>query len=125
MSSPVRRVFGGVNRGPGRWDDESYGVSFRFGSRHKRCCHDDGAGTDAAHCARVVHGVTAPGLDPSAPGTSGTAVPNAARTLSISVESDSAMKGAGNDGPSSSILAPSSCVLDDATVTARGGYTNG
>ena len=35
------------------------------------------------------------------------------------------MKAAGNDGPSSSILAPSSCVLDGATVTARGGYTNG
>ena len=46
-------------------------------------------------------------------------------TLSVSVESDMAMKAAGNDGPSSSMLAPSSCVLDGATVTARGGYTNG
>jgi len=43
----------------------------------------------------------------------------------ISVQSDAQMKAAGNAGPSSSILAPASCVLDGATVSARGGYTNG
>ena len=35
------------------------------------------------------------------------------------------MKAAGDFGPSSSILAPSSCVLDGTTVTAEGSYTNG
>jgi hypothetical protein len=35
------------------------------------------------------------------------------------------MHSAGNDGPSSSILAPTSCVLAGGTLTATGGYTNG
>ena len=35
------------------------------------------------------------------------------------------MAAAGNPGPSSTILLPSSCVLRDHTVTAAGGYSNG
>jgi hypothetical protein len=45
--------------------------------------------------------------------------------LSISVESDSQMKAEGNDGPSSSILKPTSCRQTGTTITARGTYTNG
>ena len=59
------------------------------------------------------------------PATSSTAVSGRAAILSMSVQSDAAMKAAGNDGPASSILAPLSCVLDGAIVTAQGGYTNG
>jgi hypothetical protein len=47
------------------------------------------------------------------------------RRLPISVESDSQMKAAGNNGPSSSILLPTSCRLTGTTVTAEGTYTNG
>jgi len=47
------------------------------------------------------------------------------RQLPISVESDSQMKAAGNNGPSSSILLPTSCQLTGTTVTADGTYTNG
>lgn len=35
------------------------------------------------------------------------------------------MQSAGNEGPSSSILAPTSCVLSGGMLTAAGGYTNG
>jgi len=45
--------------------------------------------------------------------------------LPISVESDSQMKAEGNNGPSSSILRPTSCQLTGATVTAEGRYRNG
>jgi hypothetical protein len=45
--------------------------------------------------------------------------------LPISVESDSQMKAEGNDGPSSSILLPTSCRLTGTTITAEGRYTNG
>jgi len=45
--------------------------------------------------------------------------------LPISLESDSQMKAAGNNGPSSSILLPTSCWVTDGTVTAEGTYTNG
>jgi hypothetical protein len=48
-----------------------------------------------------------------------------ARQIPISVESDSQMKAAGNDGPSSSILLPTSCQLTGTTITAAGMYTNG
>ena len=44
--------------------------------------------------------------------------------LPISVESDRQMKAAGNDGPSSSILLPTSCKLTGRTVTAEGTYAN-
>ncbi len=45
--------------------------------------------------------------------------------LPVAVESDSQMKAEGNDGPSSSILNPSSCRLTGTTITANGTYTNG
>ena len=45
--------------------------------------------------------------------------------LPISVESDSQMKAEGNNGPSSSILRPTSCRVNGSTVTAEGRYTNG
>ena len=45
--------------------------------------------------------------------------------LPISVQSDSQMKAEGNNGPSSSILLPTSCRLTGRTVTAEGSYTNG
>lgn len=35
------------------------------------------------------------------------------------------MKAAGNDGPSSSILLPTSCRLTGTTITAEGTYANG
>jgi hypothetical protein len=35
------------------------------------------------------------------------------------------MKAAGNSGPSSSILLPTSCQLTGTTITAKGAYTNG
>jgi len=46
-------------------------------------------------------------------------------SLPISVESDSAMQAAGNNGPSSSILIPSSCELSGNTATAIGTYQGG
>jgi hypothetical protein len=45
--------------------------------------------------------------------------------IPISVESDSQMEAEGNDGPSSSILLPTSCQLTGTTVTAEGTYANG
>jgi hypothetical protein len=48
-----------------------------------------------------------------------------AQQLPISVESASQMKAAGNDGPSSSILLPTSCRLTGTTITAEGSYSNG
>ena len=45
--------------------------------------------------------------------------------IPISVESDSQMKAEGNDGPSSSILLPTSCQVTGTSVTAEGTYTNG
>lgn len=48
-----------------------------------------------------------------------------AAKLPVSVESDSQMIAAGNNGPSSSILLPTSCQLTATTVTAEGTYANG
>jgi hypothetical protein len=45
--------------------------------------------------------------------------------IPISVESDSQMKAEGNNGPSSSILLPTSCQVTGTTITAWGTYTNG
>ena len=59
-----------------------------------------------------------------------TETPSAAATgsvpqLPISVESDSQLKAEGNNGPSSSILLPTSCQVTGTTITAWGTYTNG
>jgi hypothetical protein len=47
------------------------------------------------------------------------------KQLPISVESDSQMKADGNNGPSSSILLPTSCELAGTAVRADGEYANG
>lgn len=46
-------------------------------------------------------------------------------SLPVAVQSDAEMQAAGNNGPSSSILAPTSCEVTGGQVTARGGYTDG
>lgn len=43
----------------------------------------------------------------------------------VSVQSDAAMRAAGNHGPSSSILVPSSCKVTVTSVTAAGTYRDG
>jgi hypothetical protein len=53
----------------------------------------------------------------------GSATP--ASQLPVSVESDSQMIAEGNNGPSSSILLPTSCQLTGTTITAEGTYANG
>jgi hypothetical protein len=63
----------------------------------------------------------APTLPTSAP----TITASPGELLPISVESERQMKAEGNDGPSSSILLPTSCVLTGTTITAEGTYTNG
>jgi hypothetical protein len=50
---------------------------------------------------------------------------SSASQLPISIQSDRQMKAEGNDGPSSSILLPTSCRLTGTTITAEGTYTNG
>jgi len=57
-------------------------------------------------------------------GTSQAVAAASAAQLPISVESDSQMKAEGNDGPSSSILLPTSCWLTGTTMTAAGTYAN-
>jgi hypothetical protein len=56
---------------------------------------------------------------------SGGGNPTPASQLPVSVESDSQMIAEGNNGPSSSILLPTSCQLTGTTITAEGTYTNG
>jgi hypothetical protein len=51
--------------------------------------------------------------------------PTSASLIPVSVESDSQIRAEGNNGPSSSILLPTSCQLTGATITAQGTYTNG
>jgi hypothetical protein len=80
--------------------------------------------------------VTSPPTTAAAPTTTPTSVPTTSNTaapptststgeqLPISVQSDSQMKAEGNNGPSSSILLPTSCRLTGTTVTADGTYTN-
>ena len=46
-------------------------------------------------------------------------------TVPVSVQSDAAMRAAGNQGPSSSILVPSSCKVTATSVTAAGTYRDG
>ena len=61
----------------------------------------------------------------TAPGAGTAAAAAAARRLPISTESESQMKAEGNNGPSSSILLPTSCRLTGTTITAAGRYANG
>jgi hypothetical protein len=97
------------------------------------------AGCDPATLQASLSAPASPQASPSAPTTSvpttastgpvaGTLPAGAAASASqipISVESESQMKAAGNDGPSSSILLPTSCQVSGTTVTAEGVYTNG
>ena len=46
-------------------------------------------------------------------------------SVPVSVQSDAAMRAAGNHGPSSSILVPSSCKVTATSVTAAGTYRDG
>jgi hypothetical protein len=69
-------------------------------------------------------GTSQPVAAASQAATSGSS-PISGPQIPISVESDSQMKADGNDGPSSSILLPTSCQVTGATITAEGTYTNG
>lgn len=51
-------------------------------------------------------------------GTGGHALP-------VTVQSDAAMRAAGNQGPSSSILVPSSCTVSSSSATATGTFSGG
>lgn len=65
-------------------------------------------------------------LTPSAAGPQATGGPQApAASLPVSVQSDAAMRRAGNAGPSSSILTPTSCTLRGESLTAEGSYAGG
>lgn len=46
-------------------------------------------------------------------------------SVPVSVQSDAAMRAAGNEGPSSSILVPTSCKVSATSVTATGTYRDG
>jgi hypothetical protein len=43
-------------------------------------------------------------------------------SVPVSVQSDTAMRAAGNEGPTSAVLVPSSCVVTGATATVTGTY---
>lgn len=47
------------------------------------------------------------------------------RAVPVTAQSDAAMVGAGNHGPSSSILVPSSCKVTSTSATATGDYRGG
>ena len=71
---------------------------------------------------------TPPAVTSSVPATSVPTAPvtvAARKMLHTVVESDAQMQASGNDGPSSSILSPQSCVQHGTIVTATGSYTNG
>lgn len=78
------------------------------------------AGTPAA--APPASTLSAPATSAAPSVTPVSALQAAGASLPISVQSDTAMRSAGNAGPSSSILVPSSCHLSGASVTAAGTY---
>jgi hypothetical protein len=80
-----------------------------------------GAGSPKAHAADSTTITTPVGTVPAAIAVT------AARSHSVpvSVQSDAAMRAAGNQGPSSSILVPSSCKVTATSVTAAGTYRVG
>jgi hypothetical protein len=87
------------------------------------------AGCDPASRLAALPAATTPAPTAAATGpATGTAraVASApAPQIPVSVESDSQMEAAGNQGPSSGILLPTSCRVTGTTVTAEGTYTNG
>lgn len=80
-----------------------------------------GAGSPKAHAADSTTITTTAGPVPAA--TAVTAVRS--HSVPVSVQSDAAMRAAGNEGPSSSILVPSSCKVTATSVTAAGTYRDG
>jgi hypothetical protein len=80
-----------------------------------------GGGPPKAHAADS-RAITAP-ADPVTAATAVTAVRS--HSVPVSVQSDAAMRAAGNQGPSSSILVPSSCKVTATSVTAAGSYRDG
>jgi hypothetical protein len=76
-----------------------------------------GAGPPNVHAADS-RAITAPAGSVPAAAVRSHSVP-------VSVQSDAAMRAAGNQGPSSSILVPSSCTVTAASVTAAGTYRDG
>jgi hypothetical protein len=82
------------------------------------------AGCGGSPEAQAAHGTTM--TTPVGSVTAATAV-TAVRSHSVpvSVQSDAAMRAAGNQGPSSSILVPSSCKVTARSATATGTYRDG
>ncbi len=80
-----------------------------------------GAGSPKAHAAGSATITTRAGSVTAAPAV--TAVRG--HSVPVSVQPDAAMRAAGNQGPSSSILVPSSCKVTAASVTATGTYRDG
>jgi Bacterial regulatory proteins, luxR family len=78
-------------------------------------------GSPEAHAADSMTMTTPAGPVTAAPAV--TAVRS--HSVPVSVQSDAAMRAAGNQGPSSSILVPSSCKVTAASVTATGTYRDG
>ena len=80
-----------------------------------------GAGSPKAHAADSTTMTT-----PVGPVTAAPAVTAVRRhSVPVSVQSDAAMRAAGNQGPSSSILVPSSCKVTARSATATGTYRDG
>jgi len=65
---------------------------------------------------------SAPSVAPTTTGPGQVAPPT---SLPIAVQSDSDMQAAGNAGPTSSVLVPTSCSVSGSTVTATGTYQGG
>jgi hypothetical protein len=86
-----------------------------------------GCGPVSRHASLPAATTSVPTTASSGPvtGTPPAVAAASAAQLPISVESDSQMKAEGNDGPSSSILLPTSCQLTGTTITADGTYANG
>lgn len=82
------------------------------------------AGCGGSPEAHAGHGTAM--TTPAGSVTAATAV-TAVRSHSVlvSVQSDAAMRAAGNQGPSSSILVPSSCKVTARSATATGAYRDG
>jgi hypothetical protein len=53
------------------------------------------------------------------------AITELGRSVPLSVQSDAAMRAAGNEGPASSVMIPSSCTVTATSATATGTYQGG
>jgi hypothetical protein len=78
-------------------------------------------GSPQPHAAAISpKGVSAPAILAR---TAAATVPG--HSVPVSVESAAAMRAAGNEGPASSIMVPSSCTVTAASATATGTYLGG